>query len=1704
MKRNTHDSFGPETLDADNIRLPGWKLHELQMKENYACFIDKDLNVYSDEAARDKLISINDAHYVSPAGIISVSKERWREAQQYERKTWMEQGISAFDDRNHDHLKQFNDYACLKNRQFESVLELGCGPFTNLRLILPLIQGVKKVTLLDPLIDSYLHHPNCTYKDGYLSGFPIDVIPSTIEDYTLQEQFDLVVIINVLEHCYNVPQIFSSIIKLLKPNGILVISDVVVENQDVRATNVYDAGHPIRIKEHYLKSYLEQNFSPLYWRKLYDAAQHSHRETCHYYIGSRNTSATSVYDAVTSSKIEVMLARSAEILLWRKAIEAKQQGNDRASLIAIDSLLAGVPDFAPAIRFIDTLRALPHLALTYTDIQDELIERGLGFHDSFIVMEQIIRERGLKIGAELGVFQGYHSLHLLQANPELRLYCVDAYRQLRVGIGYDDVSDTQFEELYRTVLSRLTPTGRARLMRTTTDVAAMSISEALDFIFIDADHSYDGVIKDFLAWYPLVKVGGIIAGHDYDHPEWPGVKQAVIDMMQLFDLHVSTDRGYVWWAEKTETSVDHVIDNSSQLPADASIKLLLGILDNGYDTSTLRMALAKTYLRLNLPTQAREFLKTVSAETDRNEAERLLEQIHPKLEFTLPELSTLEEDLVSGAIDSTWVVASASSASHFPQLVNLIGSLHRHCLAKLWKIVVYDIGLHDEQVAYLNNLALVKVKKVPLFNPHGMAWWNWKLWLLKDCAEQETTGPYMYFDAGTEVERDLTPLFETIQRQGYLLWHAGGHLNRDWTTAAIYKQLDMTKDEDDSLQLMATVQGYAARGIDRISLVDAAYSLGMDERLLRPSVDCPNNRHDQSLLSLLIKTQDKILNDPHLDIAWEYADHESSSIWLCRQNGIMRHNGYLKRKRNCDADMVAIVGVALKKTGNINAEIIAQGEEMLFGLSMTDIAWMSHDVLKDNAISGALHSDIIFQAFLDAIIRGFNAEYIVETGTFLGWTTSFLAQNYPSCTIITTDSNCYFSAVSRNRLANYPNVQQVLKSSDLFIKDWLPTASPHQRNIFFLDAHWESYWPLPDEIRLISQSTGSAVIIIDDFMVPDRPEYGFDDYGNGKAINLDSILANLDPANSYKCLFPDYSGKEAAIHCQHLRGRCIIFQNCDDLFASLCHNPWVTSNFSDASALVTSGLGKNDKKAKIVALMPVKNVADNIDFFLRAVSRFSDAICIYDDASEDDTPEIVARLANECRIEKIISNRNWVYNETNYRQPLLDAGREIGGTHFIIIDADEAFTANLCDNDQLRKEILKLQPGDQLSFAWIQLWRSLDHYRHDGSVWTNNYKGIVFCDDGKCSYHHQIFHLQRVPSNLVGSVYTIEGYHYGLLHFQFVNWRNLLVKQAWYRCLERTRDPEKSVQEINALYAPSKDESSLGLVAAPISWFDNYEFLEKSLFNKREMWREKQVQEWFNHYGREFFSGLDIWDIDWFTPEDRPRKLEDICLATMTETERRLVAEIDQIGGWFSTEEILSLYRLIKTLPRTSRILEIGSYRGRSTNAIGHAMEGTVMELYCLDVWRDFIDQGIRQTDTTAHYLLPTDSAIFQDFIKNTERFGDKIRILRGSTCQFSNLLRDRLFDLIFIDGAHDYDNVHRDIATALKWLKPGGILCGHDYHSDAVGVIRAAEELVFSNRQFIEYGVITGTSLWFARHGDRNAKTSTKLNERMHQVLDY
>jgi hypothetical protein len=89
--------------------------------------------------------------------------------------------------------------------------------------------------------------------------------------------------------------------------------------------------------------------------------------------------------------------------------------------------------------------------------------------------------------------------------------------------------------------------------------------------------------------------------------------------------------------------------------------------------------------------------------------------------------------------------------------------------------------------------------------------------------------------------------------------------------------------------------------------------------------------------------------------------------------------------------------------------------------------------------------------------------------------------------------------------------------------------------------------------------------------------------------------------------------------------------------------------------------------------------------------------------------------------------------------------------------------------------------------------------------------------------------------------------------------------------------------------------------------------------------------------------------------------------------------------------------------------------------------------------------------------------------------------MLRGDASDFSRILGSSLFSLVFIDGAHDYRSVMNDIIFGLRVIEPGGILCGHDYHSAGIDVKKAVHDLIIQSETIAVKGLINNTSIWYS-----------------------
>jgi hypothetical protein len=108
---------------------------------------------------------------------------------------------------------------------------------------------------------------------------------------------------------------------------------------------------------------------------------------------------------------------------------------------------------------------------------------------------------------------------------------------------------------------------------------------------------------------------------------------------------------------------------------------------------------------------------------------------------------------------------------------------------------------------------------------------------------------------------------------------------------------------------------------------------------------------------------------------------------------------------------------------------------------------------------------------------------------------------------------------ARRRLASYPQVRLEIDDSRALLERLATDAEfPKSEVFFYLDAHWNADLPLRDEVRLILAHWPDAVIMIDDFRVPDDPGYGYDSYPNDQVLQLEYLAPVL--SNATRVFFP--------------------------------------------------------------------------------------------------------------------------------------------------------------------------------------------------------------------------------------------------------------------------------------------------------------------------------------------------------------------------------------------------------------------------------------------------------------------------------------------------------------------------------------------------------------------------------------------------------
>jgi len=183
----------------------------------------------------------------------------------------------------------------------------------------------------------------------------------------------------------------------------------------------------------------------------------------------------------------------------------------------------------------------------------------------------VLKDKKGLVGVEIGTSYGMNAMSMLKNLDIEKLYLVDPYE---IYDELEKVKGTQTQEFhnstYELMLKNLEPyMGRVQIIKEYSENAVSEIENGLDFAYIDGNHSYEYVKRDLELYYPKVKKGGLVAGHDYNDPifinedgsdkiecEINHVKKAVDEFFNELGLDIQSDTclddlgNHDWWVIK--------------------------------------------------------------------------------------------------------------------------------------------------------------------------------------------------------------------------------------------------------------------------------------------------------------------------------------------------------------------------------------------------------------------------------------------------------------------------------------------------------------------------------------------------------------------------------------------------------------------------------------------------------------------------------------------------------------------------------------------------------------------------------------------------------------------------------------------------------------------------------------------------------------------------------------------------------------------------------------------------------------------------------------------------------------------------------------------------------------------------------------------------------------------------------------------------
>jgi hypothetical protein len=191
------------------------------------------------------------------------------------------------------------------------------------------------------------------------------------------------------------------------------------------------------------------------------------------------------------------------------------------------------------------------------------VEGWFNFPDMYAYAVANAPEKGkfVEVGPWKGQSSSFLAVEIINSGKDITLDCIDNFTGSPIEPGQMYDHDNQAGRLFEVFTRNMKPIEDARpgmvkgIKGDSAESAALYEDESLDFVFIDASHDYESFRKDLLAWHPKVKIGGLLAGHDFADP-YPGIMKAVRDHCSHEKVGVTPST--CWFFNKTAKNLTNI------------------------------------------------------------------------------------------------------------------------------------------------------------------------------------------------------------------------------------------------------------------------------------------------------------------------------------------------------------------------------------------------------------------------------------------------------------------------------------------------------------------------------------------------------------------------------------------------------------------------------------------------------------------------------------------------------------------------------------------------------------------------------------------------------------------------------------------------------------------------------------------------------------------------------------------------------------------------------------------------------------------------------------------------------------------------------------------------------------------------------------------------------------------------------------------